>query len=250
MLAVVATVVASVFAQTTSVRWAQHRRTHEGVWTVALALFALASVCLFLGSTTGWDPGVYKAFYLLGAALNVPWLALGTIYLLTDRRIADRIRAGVVFFSGLATGAVLVSPLRGTLPTDAIPNGRDHFGALPRICVAMGSGLGAVVLFVGAAVSAWRWLRRRDDAGATRLAAANGCIALGTLVLSSGGLAKRFFSIDADQAFALCTALGISVIYAGFWIAAAAPAVGATRSRSGHRIAQRATEDLAGEGLR
>lgn len=230
LLAVVATVVASVFAQATSVRWHQRRTTHEGVWTFALALFALASVCLFLGSTTGWDPGVYKAFYLLGGALNVPWLALGTVYLLGSRRVADRVRAGLIFFSGLATGAVLVSPLRGTLPTDAIPHGPDHFGALPRICVAAGSGLGAIVLFGGAAVSAWRWRRRREDGGAPRLAAANLCIALGTLVLSSGGLAKGSLGLDADEGFALCTALGIAVIYAGFWIAASA-----SESRSARR---------------
>jgi hypothetical protein len=232
LLAVVAACVATVFAQATSVRFHQHRQPHELAWTVALAMFALAAVALFLGDSTGWDAGTYRAFYLLGGILNVPWLALGTIYLLAGRRIGDRVRTGLIFFSGLALGALLAAPMHGTLPVDAIPAGHDHFDALPRILAGAASGIGATVLLVGAIVSARRWYRRRAEPGASRLALGNVFIALGTLVLTSGGLVKGWLALDADEAFALCTALGISVIYAGFWTAS-------TRSES--RSARRST---------
>jgi hypothetical protein len=221
LLAVIAAGVATVFAQATSVRFHQRRQPHELAWTIALVMFALASVALFLGDSTGWDGGTYRAFYLLGAILNVPWLALGTIYLLAERRIADRIRTALIFFSGMALGSMLSSPVHGTLPADAIPRGREHLDTLPRILAGVGSGLGATVLLIGAVVSARRWSRRRDELGASRLALSNLFIALGTLVLSSGGLVKGWVAIDADEAFALCTAIGISVIYAGFWTASA-----------------------------
>ncbi len=220
--AVVATVVSTVFAQATSVRYHRGRKPHELAWTVALALFALASVALFLGASTGWDGGTYRAFFLLGAVLNVPWLALGTVYLMGGRRLADRVRTGLVFFSGLAVGALLSTPIHGTLPDERIPVGKEHLDALPRILAAVGSGLGATVLLVGALTSSVRYLGRRGrgEPGAARLAGANGLIALGTLVLSSGGLVQgRVANIDKDEAFAICTATGISVIYAGFWIA-------------------------------
>jgi hypothetical protein len=50
-----------------------------------------------------------------------------------------------------------------------------------------------------------------------RLAAANALIALGTLVLSSGGLVQGV--VGHDEAFALSLAVGISVIYVGFVLA-------------------------------
>ena len=38
----------------------------------------------------------FRTFYLFGAILNVPWLALGTVYLLAGRRLADGVRWGLV----------------------------------------------------------------------------------------------------------------------------------------------------------
>lgn len=228
LAAVVAAVVSTLFAQATSVRYHRERKPHELAWTIALALFALAAVALFLGTSTGWDPGTFRAFYLLGAILNVPWLALGTVYLLGGTRLGDRVRIGLVFFSGLAVGAMLSSPIHGTLPRETIPVGKDHLDALPRILAAAGSGLGATVLIVGAIISSLRFSRRRSEPGMGRLAAANALIALGAIVLSSGGLVQG--AVGHDEAFALCTATGISVVYAGFWTAA-----GRATSRSSRR---------------
>ena len=41
-------------------------------------MFAVASVALATGTSTGWDRGTFRVFYLFGAVLDVPWLALGT----------------------------------------------------------------------------------------------------------------------------------------------------------------------------
>ena len=108
-LAFVATAVATLFAEATFKRWRQGRRPHEAAWTVALALFALASAALATGASTGWDRGVFRVFYLLGAVLNVPWLALGTVYLLVGERAGRRVRAVLVFVSGLAVGVMLTA---------------------------------------------------------------------------------------------------------------------------------------------
>jgi len=97
-LAFFATAIATLFANATAVRWSRTRAPHQAAWTVALALFALASAALATGASTGWDEGTFRAFYLLGAILNVPWLALGTVYLFTSRRVGDRVRAGLLLF--------------------------------------------------------------------------------------------------------------------------------------------------------
>jgi hypothetical protein len=215
-LAFIATAVATVFAQATAVRWSRTRAPHQAAWTVALALFALASAAFATGSSTGWDEGTFRVFYLLGAILNVPWLALGTVYLLAGRRAGNISRAVLVFFSGLATGVMLATPIHGTIEGDALPIGKEHLDALPRALAGIGSGLGAVVLIGGAIWSAVRFARMRTP-GSGRLASGNALIALGTLVLSSGGLIQG--TVGHDEAFAISLAAGISVVYTGFLVA-------------------------------
>ena len=53
-LAFLATAIATVFAQATGVRFTRKRTPHERAWTIALALFALASASLATGASTGW----------------------------------------------------------------------------------------------------------------------------------------------------------------------------------------------------
>jgi hypothetical protein len=106
--------------------------------------------------------------------------------------------------------------------------GKDVFGAFPRVLAAVGSGVGATVIVVGAIVSAVRFARARDASGSGRRALANVLIAVGTLVLSSGGLIQGI--AGKDEAFVLTLAIGITVIYGGFLIAAASRPAAPERS--------------------
>ena len=221
-LAFLATAVATLFAQATLQRYTSARKPHELAWTVALLMFAVASAALALGASTGWDNGTFRVFYLFGAVLNVPWLALGTVYLLFGRTIGRRTQWALVFLSGLATGVLFTAPIHGPLPRTTIPVGSDVFGVFPRVLAAVGSGVSAVVIIVGALWSAYRFARSRTTPGNGRRAAANVLIALGTLVLSSGGLIQGV--AGKDEAFVISLASGIVVIYIGFLVAAGASA--------------------------
>lgn len=216
-LATLATLLSSWFAMATGQRAAAGRGPHQAAWTVALVLFALASLALAIGSSTGFDPGTYRVFYTAGAVCSVPWLALGTVFLLLGGRRGRVVRAGLLVFTGMAVGTVFSTPLRAVSGT-AVPVGQDVFvGAGPRVLAAIGSGLGATVIVVGALVSMVRLLADREAPGRGRLAASNALVALGTLVLSSGGLVQGF--LGHDEAFAASLALGIAVIYSGFLVA-------------------------------
>jgi hypothetical protein len=121
-----------------------------------------------------------------------------------------------VFFSGLASGVLLaapIEPVRGT----TIPVGKDVFDAFPRALAAIGSGVGATAILVGAVWSAIRYARDRRNTDRARLAGANLLVAIGTLALASGGLVQGI--VGDDEAFALTLAVGIAVIYAGFLVA-------------------------------
>ena len=215
-LAFVATAVASWFAQSTLARATQRHRRELWDWTVALALFAVAGAALALGSSNGWGRANYRVFFLCGAVLDVPWLALGTVDLLLGPRVGRRVQWFVVFFSGLAAGVILAAPMQAVAGT-RIPQGSTTFGAFPRVLAAAGSGLGATVILVGAIWSGVRLARDRTRPGNARRAAANGLIAAGTLVLSSGGLLQGL--VGHDSAFAGTLAAGITVIYLGFVVA-------------------------------
>lgn len=222
-LAFVATVISTLFAQATLVRWTKGRAPHNRAWAISLALFALASAMLFVGTTTGWDRGIFRAFYLFGAVLNVPWLALGSIYLLAGPAWGRRVERFLVFVSGLAVGVLVTAPMDASAITrDAIPDGKEVFGVFPRVLAGVGSGVGATVVLVGAMWSMVRYSRQRAEQGAdpfaARMVVANALIALGTIVLGSTGTLKGVAG-GKDAAFALGVALGIAVIYAGFAVA-------------------------------
>jgi hypothetical protein len=213
-LAAAATLIAVSFAFSTTDRWLRRRRPHDLAWSVSLALFALGAASMWWGETRGWSLASFRCFYLFGAVLNVPWLALGTVYLLAGRSIV----------SG------------GELPA-----GKDVFGVAPRVLAAVGSGVAALVIVTGALWSAYRLARHRVPAlvGADRsvaspvhLVVGNILIAAGTLVLSaSGTLAGR---LGKDRAFALTLVIGIAILFSGFLVAST------TRRRPAQVLHQRA----------
>ena len=232
-LAVAAALVALAFACSTYERWLAKRRRHELAWSVALAFFSLAAFSLAAGAALGWGPVTFRLFYLFGAIVNVPFLALGTVYLLAGEKRGDAVAAVVALACAFAAGVVLVAPLTGPIPADELVQGSKVFGPLPRIFAAVGSGLGALVIFAGAVWSAFRYRRGR-------MLWANVLIALGTLVLSSSGLLNSV--LDEMDGFAVTLVIGISVIFAGFLVASTTPAArGARASRPFHVVARTGT---------
>lgn len=214
-LATAAALVALAFAMATFERWLDRRRRHELAWSAALAQFALASFALAAGAALGWDGATFRVFYLLGAITNVPFLALGTVYLLAGPRTGDRAAVGVVVFAAFAAGVVVSAPFRAPVPAETLPRGSEVFGPLPRVLAGLASSAGALVVVGGAALSARRY--RRGP-----MMWANVLIATGTLVTGASGLLNSV--LGAMEAFAVTLVVGITIIFAGFLVAAAAPA--------------------------
>src|SRR3954447_9031110 len=148
-LAASATLLASAFAFLTLERYLARHRRHELMWTISLAMFALGSLGLWLGAAIGWSEWTFKAFYLFGAILNVPFLALGTVYLLADRRTGDITAAAVSLLAAFAAGIVVAAPIVGAIDADLLPQGSAVFGVGPRVAAGVGSGVAALVIFGG-----------------------------------------------------------------------------------------------------
>jgi hypothetical protein len=209
-LATGAALVALAFSMSTFERWLARRRRHELAWSVALLQFSLASAALAAGAGLGWNGTWFRLFYLFGAITNVPFLALGTVYLLGGDRRGDVWAAVVALLAAFAAGVLTMAPFTAPIPRDTLPQGSEVFGALPRVMAAVASGVGATVIIVGAAWSAWRFRRGR-------MLWANVLIALGTTITGMSGLLNSV--MDEMDGFAVTLTVGITVIVAGFLVA-------------------------------
>ena len=130
-----------------------------------MAMFALASLAYFLAAGIGWGPFTFRYFYLFGAILNVPYLALGTVYLLGGERRGDRTRRALNLTAAFCAGVVLTAPIKASLDVPGIPSGKEVFGVAPRVMAAVGSGVASVVLIGGAVWSAVKLLQLRQRTG-------------------------------------------------------------------------------------
>ena len=206
-----------------------------------MAMFTVASGSLLWGIGVGWSALTFRIFYLFGAILNVPWLALGTVELLAGPRWGRPLRRWLVVASAFAAGIMLEAPLHGRVPVDQLPTGKALFGVAPRLLAGVASGLASLVLVGGALWSAWRLWRGRSrstaggagsragGAGSSTSSAAstpsaprqlvggNVLIAVGTLILGASGTLNG--RLGEATAFAVTLALGVVVLFGGFVVA-------------------------------
>jgi hypothetical protein len=208
----VATAAAAAFSLAVLRQFVRRRRPYQLAWGVALAMFALASLTLTVGVTSGWSPLGFKLYYLFGAILNVPWLALGTVLLLARGRAARAAYLlGLVLFSLASSAAVaLVEVPAAGLAGRVVPEGRDLLPVGVRALAVGGNVVGTLVV-VGGAVTSGLALRGRRELRPRF--EGNLLIATGVLLAAAGGV---FAFASASDKLAAGLALGATVMYVGF----------------------------------
>ncbi len=209
-----AAVVATVFAWRLGARFARKRRAVEGHWTVALAMFAVASAAMFLGVARGWTAGEFRLYWLFGAVLNVPYLFLGELQLLVRSRIVS-IVASVAIYALTAVAIVVIwrARIHPVALADHLPLGKDVFGpgtAPHRL--AQFYALPAYFLLLGGLV--WSASQMRGDPRLRDRTVGTLGIAVGaTLVAIGSGIGAAFHVVPL---FSVSLGAGVSVMFAGF----------------------------------
>jgi hypothetical protein len=207
----VAAAASAAFAAAVLRQYAGRRRPYQLAWGVALSMFAVASLALAAGVSAGWTPLSFKVYYLFGAVLNVPWLALGTVELLATRAWGRAYAVGLAVFTVLSV--VLVALARvdaGDLAGRLLPEGKEFLPAAVRVLAVLGNTVGTVIVVGGAVASGLAMRSRRDlrpRFQGTLL------IALGVLLAAGGGV---FAFLASSDKLALGLALGATVMYLGF----------------------------------
>ena len=207
----VAAAASAAFAVAVLRQYAARRRPYQLAWGIALSMFTVASLALTAGVVAGWSPVSFKLYYLFGAVLNVPWLALGTVELLAGPAARRAYLAALTAFT--LVSVVLVALARVTaadLAGRLLPEGKEFLPVAVRALAVVGNTVGTLVVVGGAVASGLAMRSRRDlrpRFEGTLL------IALGVLLAASGGVLAFLASSDK---LALGLAVGASVMYLGF----------------------------------
>jgi MFS family permease len=213
-LPIAATVISLVFGIHLLARSGRRKAWFEAVWGLAMLMFAIASGALVLGVWDGWSTAEFRVYWLFGAILNVPYLALGEVYLLVKRRwIAHLALFFVLAATAWASAEVRTAPLNTeVLRTQEFFTGRDVIGsdASARSLALIYSYAGTAVLILGIL---WSALGMRGKPELSNRFYGVLLIALGALVVAGGAA----FAAAANFAgFSVTLAGGVSVMYWGF----------------------------------
>ena len=206
-IAVVGALVAGAFATQLAQQFVARRRPHALAWSLSLALYALGMVALAAGFGLGWTPGWFGLYWLAGALLNVPLLAVGQLHLLWPDKTP-------IWWTLAALAAVWSVVAVAATPVDASAlAAADAAGGIPLGAEAYQDGLAWTVLrpltFGGAVVvlagTIWSGARTRRPGVLL--------ISLGVAVAASS---SSFVRAGYDDLVAVVLTLGVAIMYAGF----------------------------------
>lgn len=216
----IAAAVSAAFSFLLLRQWATRRRLPQLAWGVAMGMFAVASLTVALGIGSGWDVFTYKMFWLFGALLTVPWLALGSVALVSKRPVALAALAAVGLLSLYGVFSVLATGVhRAALITDSIPRGRDAWGrGSHQVLLARYYSIIAWIVVVG--IAFWSSQPRKGVRPPAERVRGNLLIAAGVSIVAIGGFALG--RVGRGAAFSVTLAIGVTVMFLGFLFASRA----------------------------
>ncbi|HJP66006.1 MAG TPA: hypothetical protein VKA30_06860 [Actinomycetota bacterium] len=210
----VAALIAALFGVRLAARFAARRRPFEGAWAVALLMYSAASAAMFAGVLAGWNPATFRIYYLLGAVLNVPYLFLGELYLLSRRRWVAHLVAGLLLVgTAFASWEIGTATLHERFLSGALPLGREVFGSgsVPHR-LAQYYSFPAYFLLLGGLV--WSAAQMRGRPELRHRVAGTMWIAVGATIVAIGsGIGAGFHVVPL---FSVSLAVGIAAMYWGF----------------------------------
>lgn len=216
----IATVISFEFTMALWRRWRESRRSYLRSWLLSLAFFTAGTAALWYGVAFGWSSPTFRVYYLFGAFLAAPWLAMGELELLLPPKTARVIGFMLALVSlDMALVIAAVSFVDGqSIAGFAIPHGKDLFPVSVRVMVVLANVVGTFVVVGGTLWSGWR-MRGRGPAAAARFRGMM-LITVGVLFAAAGG---GLTFLGEANALAGSLAIGVALMYFGFTIASRRP---------------------------
>lgn len=207
--------VSTIFAGLVLHRYTYRHGKHLLLWGIGMIFYAIGSFCEAFYGYWGWNPLVFRLWYLFGAILVAAWLGQGTVYLLVREKWARGLMILLVAGSLYGFIRVFTAELDPTLMTSSSGMGMEMSGhaiVTPgvRILTPFFNIYGTITLVGGAAYSAWLFWRKRVLLHRTL---GNILIAVGAMAPAFGGAFSRF---GLPGALYIGELLGAIVMFVGF----------------------------------
>jgi hypothetical protein len=186
-------VISVVFAFLVLRRYAIKKGPHLLLWGIGMVFYAIGAFSEAYHGALGWNPFIFRMWYLFGAILVAAWLGQGTVYLLTKRKTANRLMVLLAIGSLYGLIRVFTAQLDPGLLTSSLGAGSElsgHAIVSPgvRVLTPFFNIYGTVTLVGGALYSAYIFWRKRVFLHRT---IGNILIAVGAMAPAMGGTLSR-----------------------------------------------------------
>lgn len=215
LLPFTASAISFIFAYFVFVRYFEKKRPHLLLWGVGMIFYGVGGFCEGYYGAFGWNPFVYRLWYLFGAILVAAWLGQGTVYLLARRNWAHGLMILLALGSLWGLFKVFTAELDPSLLTTSLHTGSElsgHAIVTPgvRSLTPIFNLYGTVTLVGGAIYSSWIFFRKRVLLHRT---VGNIFIAVGALAPAFGGAFSR---AGVPAALYIGELLGAILMFIGF----------------------------------
>jgi len=215
IMPLLSSIISFTFAFIVLKRYVERRGTHLLLWGIGTIFYGIGGFCEFYNGAFGWNPLIFRLWYLFGALLVAAWLGQGTVYLLARLKWANALMVLLVIGSFYGLFKVFTAHLDPTLMAGGGHTGSElsgHAIVSPgvRILTPFFNLYGTLTLVGGAAYSAWIFWRKRILLHRT---IGNILIAVGATLPAFGGIFSR---LHIPGALYLGEFLGIILLFIGF----------------------------------
>lgn len=206
----VTTVVALVFSWKVFQRYQSRHGTHLLWWAAGIMTFAVGTFTEGYVTLLGWNPAIFRAWYISGALLGGAPMAQGTVYLLLRRRTANVLTLLVVPTIIVASVCVAASPLSLDMVEPHRLSGRVLAWQWVRLFSPFINTYAVIFLVGGALLSAYRF--KKNPVTFHRFVG-NVLIAVGAILPAIGGTFTRF---GYTEVLYVTELVGLVMIYMGY----------------------------------
>jgi hypothetical protein len=208
-------VISIVFAFLIVRRYLDRRGPHLLLWGIGMMFYGIGGFCEAYYGAFGWNPLIFRLWYLFGAILVAAWLGQGTVYLLARRAWANGLMVLLALGSLYGLFRVFGAELDPELMTSSLHTGSElsgHAIVTPGVrgLTPIFNSYGTLTLVGGAGYSAWLFWRKRVLLHRT---IGNILIAVGATLPAFGGAFSR---MGLPNALYLGELLGAILIFVGY----------------------------------
>ncbi len=204
-----------IFAALVFRRYLLRRRPYLLLWGSGMTMYGIGGFCEGYYGAFGWNPLIFRLWYLFGAMLVAAWLGQGTAYLLIRRRwvhVLMLVLAVASLYGALRVFTAQLDPVAmgSSLHTGSELSGRAIVSGGVRNLTPFFNLYGTAFLVGGALYSAWIFWRKRI---LLHRVIGNVLIATGALLPAFGG---SFSRLGIGGALYLSELLGAILLFLGF----------------------------------